>query len=187
MRFVAAIDRHDPEQLDRLGAAASSLCAVHCAVCALLPAAFGSLGLGFMLRSEAEWAFTLIAVVLATGAMVVGWRRHRSVLVVGLLAAGISGLLVSRGLEVGSAHHEHSGEAQDARFERSAQPNHGTPSSAEKHAVTEARRDRGSHVAHEGSVHFAGTAVGVLAGLLLVFGHILNIRAPHHCRHGCRP
>lgn len=88
------------ERLDRLGALASSLCAVHCAVCALLPAAFGALGLGFLLGHEAEWLFTLIAIAFALGALTVGWRRHRSVIVAGLLTSGVAGLLTARGLEV---------------------------------------------------------------------------------------
>ena len=55
---------------DRVGATVSSLCAVHCAVCALLPAAFGILGLGFLLGQEAEWALTLTAVAFGSGALV---------------------------------------------------------------------------------------------------------------------
>lgn len=92
-----AIEPRGTDRLDRVGAVASSLCAVHCAVCALLPAAFGALGMGSLLGHEAEWVFTLIAVAFAAGALISGWRRHRSVWVAGLLALGIAGLLASRG------------------------------------------------------------------------------------------
>ena len=46
---------------DRFGALASAVCAVHCGVCALLPWAFGALGLGFLVGYEVEWALTLVA------------------------------------------------------------------------------------------------------------------------------
>ena len=59
-----------PDWTDRLGATVSSLCAIHCAVCALLPAAFGVLGLGFLLGHEAEWALTLTAIAFGSGALV---------------------------------------------------------------------------------------------------------------------
>ena len=95
MRAVAT-DRLGPARLDRFGAVASNLGAGHCAVCALLPTAFGALGLGLLLSHETECVFTLVAVVFAAGALLLGWRRHPSVLVAGLLAPGIVGLLASR-------------------------------------------------------------------------------------------
>ena len=63
------------EKVDRFGAVASSLCAVHCAVCALLPAAFSALGLGFLIGHEAEWVLTLLAVALGAGARAEPRRR----------------------------------------------------------------------------------------------------------------
>lgn len=151
------------ERVDRLGALASTLCAVHCAACALLPAAFGALGLGFLLGHEIEWAFTLIAVALATGALVFGWRRHRSRPVVLLLALGIVGLLVSRGIEMGSEHHEH----------------------ATHEPVSHSSTPKTHHEADEGDAHLTGTIVGVAAGLLLLSGHLLNIRATRRRREEC--
>jgi hypothetical protein len=149
-------------RLDRMGALASGVCAAHCAICAWLPTAFGAVGLGLFLGHEDEWVFTLVAVAFATGALLVSWRRHQSVAVAGLLALGIAGLLASRGLEIGwagSAHHEHPGEAHRPSIQHAA-----------------------SHVAPENPTHRAGTAVGVLAGLLLISGHVLNLRASQRCR-----
>lgn len=141
------------ERVDRVGALASTVCAVHCAVCALLPVAFGALGLGFLLGHEAEWVFTLVAIVFATAALTAGWRRHRSRGVALLLLVGIAGLLVSRGVEqAGDAHadggHEHA------------------------HALDHDDGEAG---------HLVGTIVGVVAGLSLVAGHLLSLRATRRC------
>ncbi len=152
------------EGVDRLGMIASSLCAVHCAVCALLPAALGALGLGALLGHEAEWVFTLIAIGFAAGALALGWRRHRSLRVAGLLLVGMIGLLASRGIEAGAGH-EH-GEHHDE---------HASELVADAH-------DDSHHHADEASARgIAGVAVGVLGGVLLLTGHLLNLRASRCC------
>ncbi len=175
------------ERVDRLGAMASGLCAVHCALCALLPAVFGVLGVGFLLGHEAEWVFTLVAVAFATGALVLGWRRHRSFWVVGLLAMGIVGLLVSRGLEMGSGHHhEPHHDSHRAETEVSVLHKSDAVHQPEEHHTHRADKHTDSHTAHEEeTTHVAGAAVGVLAGLLLLFGHVFNIRATRQCREEC--
>ncbi|MGF1465102.1 MAG: MerC domain-containing protein [Sandaracinaceae bacterium] len=100
------------EHLDHVGALASSLCAAHCVLCAVLPAAFGALGLGFFVGHQAEWGFTVVAVLFALGACALGWLRHRSIAVALLFALGIAGLVASRGLEMG--HHAHAGHGHQA-------------------------------------------------------------------------
>ena len=104
---MAELEPQNNERVDQAGAVASTLCAIHCAICALLPAAFGALGLGMLLSQTAEWAFTLVAVSIAAGALVLSWRQYRSIAVAGLLSLGIVGLLASRVLEMGSDHHHH--------------------------------------------------------------------------------
>lgn len=153
----------DGGRTERCGAIASGLCAVHCAVCAVLPAAFGVLGLGFLLSQRVEWAFTLVAVTFAAGTLLLGRRRHRPAIVVVLLVLGIGGLLASRGLEMGAAPHEHAGE------EHHAQAGHG------EHPADGAE---GSHRSDLG--HVAGTGVGVMAGLFLLTGHLLDLRSVRH-------
>ena len=161
------------DSVDRVGALASSLCAVHCMVCMLLPYAFGALGLGFLLGHEAEWTFTLIAVALALGALVMGWRRNRSIRVSLLLILGISGLLVSRGLEAAGEHDDHH-EAQ-APTARADHPD--AEASSHKHAHSE----EGSRSSLTGGFapeigHLAGSGLGVVGGILLLSGHLLNLR-----------
>ena len=150
------------ERVDRIGVFASSLCAAHCAMSALMPAAFGALGLGALLGHEAEWGFTVVAILFAAAAAAVGWSRHRSKLVIGLLALGVAGLLASRGLEMSSEHHGHEDEAHETST-------HGSGHEPE--------------AGHD--AHLMGTGVGVTAGLFLMFGHVLNIRASRRRRDEC--
>ena len=57
-------------KVDRFGAVASSLCALHCVLCALAPAIFGSIGLGFLLSQGTELTLTLFAILFAAVALV---------------------------------------------------------------------------------------------------------------------
>ena len=172
---------HNP--IDRFGAAASTLCAIHCALCALLPVAFSALGLGFLIGAAAEWVFTLIAVALAVGALVLGFRQHRSVQVAAMLGIGIVLLLASRGLEMG-AHHDHHGEhgAAEAGTEHNdykADEHAEDSSNKPKVHHNDAQEDHGED---EDATHLAGAAVGVTGGGLLFVGHILNIRVSRRRR-----
>ncbi|MEM9192365.1 MAG: MerC domain-containing protein [Myxococcota bacterium] len=165
------------ERVDRIGAVASSMCAVHCALVAMVPAVFGALGLGFLLGQGAEWVFTLIAIAFAAGATVIGWRRHRSRKVVALLAIGIVGLLASRGLEMGSSHEGH--HAHDAHHGEHAEAHGGHADRDHAEAHDDAA---GSAPAHNDIVHSAGAGLGILSGLLLLVGHIWNLREARRCR-----
>ena len=172
---------------DRIGATVSSLCAVHCAVCALLPAAFGALGVGFLLGHETEWALTLTAVAFGFGALLMGWRQHRSVLVAVCLSLGIVGLLTSRGLEMTGGHHEAHGEQHHAQEghenEHKAERDHESEHVAGAHG--EEQHQEAEHHDHGGAGHGLGAGIGVLAGLVLFFGHMFNLRALRRCREEC--
>lgn len=62
---------------DRLGAAGSLVCAVHCALLPLVIAALPTLGLGLAGEASFEQGFTVFATVLALATLVSGYRRHR--------------------------------------------------------------------------------------------------------------
>ena len=208
---MTELEPQNNERIDQAGAVASTLCAIHCAICALLPAAFGALGLGMLLSQTAEWAFTLIAVSIAGGALVLSWRQHRSVAVAGLLSLGIVGLLASRVLEMGADHHHHGEHHADHQGEEHhdevahAEGDH-HDSTAEKHEdhhdeghdenhvaggheheghSTEKHHDghkedrhddhEGEEGGHDDDNHTLGASVGIAGGMLLLFGHILNI------------
>lgn len=92
---LSAFDRF----VDRFGAAASFLCAVHCA---LLPLVFGVLpafGLAFLADHAFERLFVSFAIVLATISLYFGLRRHGSYRAFWLLIPGIAllvfGLLIA--------------------------------------------------------------------------------------------
>lgn len=176
---------HRSERLDRLGAVASGLCAAHCAICASLPAAFGAVGLGALLSHEAEWAFTLVAVMLGAGASLASWRRYRSIPVAGLLILGIVGLLAARGLEMSSGHpEEHPGDPQPG-VERATSLEHSDALGLEGPRAESSRGHGAPQDAHDDTTHRAGAAVGLFAGLLLMLGHILNLRKVGQSRTGC--
>jgi hypothetical protein len=75
---------------DRVGAAASFLCAVHCAALPFVLALLPFVGLGFLADHRFERAFVLFACVLAAIALGRGYRRHRERLPLQLAAAGIT-------------------------------------------------------------------------------------------------
>jgi hypothetical protein len=86
-------------RVDRWGALASATCAVHCVLSAFLPQALAAVGLGILLGHEAEWGLTLVALVFASAALYLGYRKHRSARVAATLGAGIVALLLARFLE----------------------------------------------------------------------------------------
>ena len=190
------LDSKEPEnnRVDKFGIVASSLCALHCAVCAFLPAIFGIIGLDLLSTQESEWAFTFIAIAFATGALMWSRRGHRSNMVAGTLAAGIIFLLASRFLEMGSDHHhdhstEHHTESHhDEKNDKESnhhdehhndkphEEDHHKDSSKEKHHPESADHHDDHNDEDSEASHVFGATVGILGGILLLFGHILNIR-----------
>ena len=181
------------ERIDRIGVVASSLCATHCALSALLPAVFSALGLGLLLSHEAEWAFTLIAVMVALSSAFFSWRQARSKLVIVCLLLGVAGLLSSRLIEMSEAPHghgHHSAEHHSAEHhsaDRSEQHHdaphaepHGSPRASEEVLTSHAQPHRegqlAAHEEHDDSGHLLGLIVAILAGVFLLLGHISNIR-----------
>ncbi len=151
--------KSDRERIDKIGVFASTLCAVHCAAMALVtvPVMFIP-GMGLV-----EWIFTLIAVAFGLTALVHGLRREGVTTMTILFVLGISGLLGSRALEMSAGHDEHAA--------------HHVDSSVHLHDKHEEH--------HTGpDAHELGAALGILAGVLLVGGHALNIRS---IRRRCEP
>lgn len=88
--------------IDRVGALASFLCAVHCA---LLPVVFGvlpALGLAFLADHAIERAFVGFAIVLASTSLLFGLRKHGSYRAFWFLIPGIVLLII--GMLVGADH-----------------------------------------------------------------------------------
>ena len=160
--------------VDRFGAVASTACAIHCAVCALAPATFAALGVGFLVGHEVEWLLTLVAVGFGLVALFYVWKSHRDGLVVALLALGIVGLLAVRGLEGGHHdEHEDSGHAETGEHD-GEQEDHEKEEKAEAEAEHDEKGDHGDEEHHD--EHGSGEAFGILAGLVLMGGHVRNLK-----------
>jgi hypothetical protein len=79
---------------DRLGATASFLCAIHCALLPFVLTVLPLLGLGFLAGHRFERGFVMFAATLALFALVNGCRRHRRPLPLLLAAPGLALLLL---------------------------------------------------------------------------------------------
>lgn len=75
---------------DRLGVAASTLCAVHCALLPVLAAVLPALGLSLGGFGDIDQAFVLFASVLGISTIGLGWRRHGALRAAGLLVLGLT-------------------------------------------------------------------------------------------------
>ena len=78
---------------DRLGATASFLCAVHCALLPFVIALLPLIGLGFLADHRFERVFVACAAALASVTIFTAWRRHRKLHALFLLVPGIGLLL----------------------------------------------------------------------------------------------
>ena len=90
------MDMRQLGRIDRLGASLSFLCALHCLLQPLLLLALPMVGLGFFLNENLETLFLGVTVVLASFALLMGYRHHRNVLVFPFLGAGIAFIVASR-------------------------------------------------------------------------------------------
>ena len=79
---------------DRVGATASFLCAVHCALLPFVLTVLPLLGLGFLAGHRFERDFVMFAATLALFALLNGYRRHRRPLPLLLAVPGLALLLL---------------------------------------------------------------------------------------------
>jgi hypothetical protein len=82
-----------------------------------------------------------------------------------------------------AGHHDHHGEEHHIAAEHSQEHSDHHDSRAESEENHEG--GLGDHTSSGDTVHHAGTAVGVFGGLILIFGHILNLNALARCREEC--
>ena len=81
--------------LDKLGAYASAVCAVHCLITGVALGLLSVVGLGFLGSPSAELGFFLTTVTIGTIAMIHGRRKHHSVIPALVFVCGLGCLLVS--------------------------------------------------------------------------------------------
>ena len=80
--------------VDRVGATASFLCAIHCALLPFVLTLLPLLGLGFLAGHRFERDFVLFAASLALFALISGYRRHRYPLPLRLALPGLTLLVL---------------------------------------------------------------------------------------------
>ena len=169
------------KSVDRFGAVASTACAIHCAICALAPTAFAAFGLGFLLGHEVEWGLTLVAVGFGLLALYFGWRLHKKPLVAVLLGVGIVGLVAVRLMEGGGHHDEHGethAEAEEGDHEAEEGDHEAEEEGDHEGEDGDHEGEDGDHEGEEGhDDHGPGEGLGVLAGLILMAGHVMNLKA----------
>lgn len=94
---------------DRLGATASFLCAVHCALLPFVIALLPLIGLGFLADHRFERVFVACAAALASATIFTAWRRHRKLNALFLLVPGITLLLAGIAIDIGAHEWLHTG------------------------------------------------------------------------------
>jgi hypothetical protein len=89
-------DEQAVDTLDRAGATASFLCAIHCAIMPFVVTMLPLLGLSFLASEPVEWALLLTSATLGTLSLCAGFREHGSRRVFGVLGIAIALLVAGR-------------------------------------------------------------------------------------------
>lgn len=81
--------------LDRVGAVASAICAVHCLLTGVALGLLSVIGLGFMGSPVTETIFLVTTMVVGIAAVVHGRRKHHSLIPAVIFVAGLGCILTS--------------------------------------------------------------------------------------------
>lgn len=148
------------DQLDKAGAMASFLCAIHCAIMPLVVTLLPLLGLSFLASEPVEWALLLLSAGFGTASLCLGFKEHRSRKVFAVLGMGIALLVAGRifhHLPIGAAEIAHSHDG------------HG--------------HVHGIEVDNTGMATFGPSVIlMVLGGLTMMGAHIFNQMLCRNCR-----
>jgi hypothetical protein len=190
-----------------VGAIASTLCAIHCVICAFLPFAFAFLGMDVLMGDQFEWGLTIFAIIFAFFALYLGWHTHRTPYILLLLVVGIIGLSIARGLE---GEHSHSEELASVHASQNPSDHHEEVhskehASAHDHADSNhddhadsnhddhADSNQTGHADHhnEGS-HLLVEGLAIFSSFCLLIGHLLNLVGINRAKrlnstHECTP
>jgi hypothetical protein len=96
-------------ELDKVGAIASTVCAVHCAALPIAISLSAAGAVSFLDNEPMEWGFVLLAAVVGTVSAWRGYRRHGNRTVAFVLAAAAVGLLLVALAKPGHVDHHHPG------------------------------------------------------------------------------
>ena len=84
------------DNLDKVGATASFLCAIHCAIMPFVLTMLPLVGLSFLASEPVEWALLAFSAILGTLSLCVGFREHRSRRVFAFLGIALALLVAGR-------------------------------------------------------------------------------------------
>jgi hypothetical protein len=84
------------EKLDKAGATASFLCAIHCALMPFVITVLPLLGLGFLASEPVEWGLLASSGTLGTFSLCAGYREHRKRGIFAILAIALALLVAGR-------------------------------------------------------------------------------------------
>jgi len=88
-------------KLDKAGATASFLCAIHCALMPLVITQFPIIGLSFFASETMEWLLFASSAGIGVTSLCFGYTKHKSKLALAVLSVGLTFLAIGRIL------HEH--------------------------------------------------------------------------------
>ncbi len=92
--------------IDRIGAVASSICAVHCLLTSIALGALSTLGLGFMESVWVDIFFVVLALSVGVFSVRHGYKHHASLLPPAIFFVGLTLVFVSHFI-IGHDHHHH--------------------------------------------------------------------------------
>lgn len=92
----AAVATSTIDKVDRAGATASFLCAIHCALMPFVVTLLPVFGLSFLSSEPIEWALLAASATLGTLSLCLGYREHRSRRVFAVLGIALALLLMGR-------------------------------------------------------------------------------------------
>src|SRR5471030_1074854 len=81
--------------LDKVGAVASTLCAIHCLLTGVALGVLSVLGLGFIGSTTADIIFLSVTLSVASIAIFTGIRRHKSLVPAAFFAGGVVAIVIS--------------------------------------------------------------------------------------------
>lgn len=90
------ISQISSQKLDKMGAGASFLCALHCAAMPFVITILPLLGLGFLASEPVEWGLLLLSATLGTLSLCLGFREHKSRRVFAFLGIAVAMLVAGR-------------------------------------------------------------------------------------------
>jgi hypothetical protein len=82
--------------LDRVGATASTLCAIHCALMPIVITILPLIGLGFLADERLEWMLVATSAAMGISSVCLGHREHKQKRAAAMLCLGLSLLAVGR-------------------------------------------------------------------------------------------